>query len=156
MAGFIRQAGQFEGLLAVRRDQGEAGQVQAMHGLGIEAEPDAMRAAESLEFIQQRLGDHALAVIADDDGPGSRDHGLQQGRHARGQLSVQPVAGFTVNADHLLLVGDDARFDARRPGCAFQQAVAANAVLLQQPGELPAERVAADDAEEFRRRFAGR
>ena len=73
VARFVRQIRQFKSFLAVRRDERKAGQIQMMHRLGVEAQPDAARAAERFDFIEQRLRHDALAVIADNDGGGLRE-----------------------------------------------------------------------------------
>ena len=39
-----------------------------MNRFGVEAQPDATGAAEQLDFIEQRLGDDAFAIIANDHG----------------------------------------------------------------------------------------
>ena len=67
-ARFVRQVRQFKGFLAIGRDEREAGQVQMVNRLGIETQPDAARAAKRFEFIEQRLGDDAFAIIADNHG----------------------------------------------------------------------------------------
>ena len=115
VARFIRQIRQFEGLLAIRRDERKAAQIQMMHRLGIEAQPDAARAAKRFDFVQQRLRHDALAVIADDDGGGARKLRFESGEQTAGQFRVQAVARFAVNAHDLLFVRHDAGFDARVP-----------------------------------------
>jgi hypothetical protein len=57
---FVRQIRQFKGLLAIRRDEREAAQIQMMRRLGVETEPDAARAAERFDFVEQRLRDDPL------------------------------------------------------------------------------------------------
>ena len=39
-----------------------------MNRLGIKAQPHAAIATERFQFVEQGLGHHALAIIADDDG----------------------------------------------------------------------------------------
>ena len=124
VARVVRQIRQFKRLLAVRRDERKAIQIQVMHRLGIEAQPNAALAAERLDLVQQRLRDDALAVIADDDRVGLCQLRFHFREQAAGQLRVQSVARFAVNADDLLLVRDDAGLDAGVPRGIFHQPVA--------------------------------
>jgi len=127
VAGFVGQSAELEGLLAVGRDEGEAGEVEVMDGLGVEAQPDAVTAAERLEGVEEGLGDDALAVVADDDGVGAGEAGLEGGEQAGVGALVEVAAGFAVDADDLLLVCDDAGLDA---GVAGGQGDEAGAVDL--------------------------
>ena len=153
--GGIRQICQFERLLAVGRDERETGQIQVMHRLGIETEPDAPRAAKRFDFVEQRLGHNAFAVIADDDGGGARKFCLQTANQASGQFCVQAVARFAVNAHDLLFVGHDAGFDACVPRGIRDQSGAANFLSNQKLFQPMRGIVVADCAEYFRRHVQG-
>ena len=80
--GCVRHAGQLEGLLAVGGDERKPRKIEVMHRLGIHAEPDAVAAAEELDFLEQRLGDNPFAVIADDDRRRGRNHAFHRPRQA--------------------------------------------------------------------------
>ena len=114
--------------------------------LGIEAEPDAVAAANAFQFLQQRLGHDAFAIVAHDDRRRVADHGLRDTQQLAGQGCVEPVARFAVNADHLLLVGDHARLHAGGAGADAQQPAAANGVFGQEALELAGGQVAAPTA----------
>ena len=72
-----------------------------------------------------------------------------------GQGGVEPVARFAVNADHLLLVGHDARLDAGGAGAALSNPRQPMCVFAQQALELAGGQVAAHGAEQFRRHPQG-
>ena len=103
-------------------------------GLGIETEPETAGAAVFLDFFEQRLGHHAFAVIAHDDRVHGGEFPAQDFQQARRGHFVQIVPCLAVDPHDLLLVGDDPRFDAGGAVEVLQQAVAANALLLQQAG----------------------
>ena len=67
-------------------------------------------------LIQQRLRDDAFAIIANDHRRRVADHGLHDAQQPPGQGRIEPVARLAVNADHLLLVGDDAGLHAGGAG----------------------------------------
>ena len=88
-----------------------------MHRLGIEAQPDATRAAKRFDFFQQWLRDDAFAVVADDHRVGVRHIRLRTPRSSRlVRRAIQPIAGFAIHAHDLLFMRDDAGFDAGRRG----------------------------------------
>src|SRR5580704_11862938 len=64
----VRQTSEFKSFLAVRSDERQIAEVEMMHRLGIEAQPDAVLVAESLYLVEQRLGDDALAIITHNHG----------------------------------------------------------------------------------------
>ena len=78
LARVVLERRQFKRLLAVGRDERKRGEIQMMHRLGIEAEPHAAFTAERLHAFEQRLGHHAFAVVAHDDGVGAGDGFLQR------------------------------------------------------------------------------
>src|SRR5207249_2269142 len=97
-----------------------------MDRFGIEAQPDAVFAAKLLEGIEEWLGDNTLAIVADDHCGAFGNHPSQGPDQTRGQVSVQAIAGFAVNADDLLFVGDDAGFDTGGARATGKQAATAN------------------------------
>ena len=75
---------------------------------------------------------------------------LQSGEQLAGQLCIQAVARFAVNADDLLLVRHDARLDAGMPRGIFHEAGAADILPGQKFLQFPAGIVIANRAEKFR------
>ena len=118
--------------------------------LGIEAQPDAARAAKRFDFVQQRLGDDAFAVIADDHGVRLAKFRFDFGQQTPGEARVQAVAGFAVNADDLLLVGDDAGFDAGMARRIGEQSAAVDVLSAEKFFQMPAVFIVANHAEKFR------
>ncbi len=152
---FIRQVRELKRLLAVRRDERKVAQIQMMHRLRVEAQPHPALAAERLDFVQQRLRDHALAVIAHDDGIAFRQSRFQFREQTGGEARIQAVARLAVHAHDLLFLGDDARLDAGMASAGDEQSVAADLLFAEQPLQMTAGAVIADRAEKFRRGLEG-
>src|SRR2546430_8053612 len=102
MAGGILKAGQFEGFFAVGSDQGKAGQVQMMDGFGINAQPDAALMTKVAKGIEERLGNDAFAIIADDHGLSREGAGVRGGGETASGWGIEDGAGFPVGADHFV------------------------------------------------------
>ena len=118
--GVVRHIGEFEGFLAIGRNERETLQVQMVDGFGIEAQPDAVPAAKCFDLIQQRLGDGAFAVIAHDHRRRARQPGFQGGEQAV-SCRIHPRARLAVEPHDLLLMRDDAGLDAgAAPGSAIR------------------------------------
>src|SRR2546430_7798554 len=149
MAGGILKAGQFEGFFAVGSDQGKAGQVQMMDGFGINAQPDAALMTKVAKGIEERLGNDAFAIIADDHGLSGEDAGFGGGEQTARGWTIEVVTGFPVEADNLLLMGDNAGFNAGGPVSMREHATAIDVMLGEQVFEPFARFVATGDAKEF-------
>src|SRR5947208_1874893 len=128
----VDHAGQFKRFLPIRRDEGYSRQVQMVNGLGVETEPEAARAAEFFDFIEQRLSYYPFAVIAQNDRVRGRKFPTQNFQQALRGHFVQVLARLAVDPHDLLLVRDDPCLDAGGAVKVLQQAVAANPLLLQQ------------------------
>ena len=100
--------------------------------LGVEAEPQAARAAEFFDFIEQRLSYDPFAVIAHNDRVRGRKFSAENLQQTLRGHFVQVLARLAVDPHDLLLVRDDPRLDAGGAVEVLQQAVAADALLLQQ------------------------
>src|SRR5688572_30126619 len=123
-----------------------------MYGFRIHAQPNGARAANALQFVDEFLGDNAFAVIANDNRirvKQTRLEGCEQTARAGG---IGIAAGFAVHAHNLLLVGDDARFDAGRPLSHWEQATAVDPLLAEKLLQGFAMIVAADEAKQLRLR----
>jgi hypothetical protein len=117
---------------------------------GVEAQPDAARAAKRFDFVEQRLGDDPFAVIPDNDGVGFREFRFEFRQQPAGQARLQAIARFAVNAHDLLLVCDDAGLDTGMARGVGQQAAAVDILSTEQFLQTPAVFVLANHAEEFR------
>ena len=149
----VGHTGQLEGFLAVRREQRQAGDVDLVDRLRIEADPDAARFGQRLQFVQQRLGDDAFAVVADDDGVGLGQRGLDGGEQAGCFLEREVGAGLAVEPDDLLLLRDDARLDRGVAAGDGEEALGTDGLFGEKLAELVRGLVFAHGAEEFHRRL---
>lgn len=121
-----------------------------MHRFRVEAQPHTAIAAERFQFVEQRLGDDALAVIAHDDGVGLRQSRLDGGKQTAGEGRRDAVARFAVNAHDLLGLGDNAGFEAGAPGGTGHQPATADVLGAEQSAQLLGGGILADDPEQFR------
>ena len=76
--------------------------------------------------------------------------GIELCEQTAGQFSIETVARFAVNADELLLVGDDAGFDARVPRGMGDQPAATDFLSSQKFFQPAAGVVIADHTKNFR------
>ena len=79
-----------------------------------------------------------------------REFRFDFGQQTPGQSRVQAVARFAVNADDLLLVRDDAGFDAGMPRGVGEQSAAADVLSAEKFFQMPAVFIMANRAEKFR------
>ena len=134
--------------LGVRRDKPD--KIQKMGRLGVHAQPDAARAAQPPGFIQQRLGDDAFGVVAQNQGVGASGGALASAARRRAAVSssMSPRVSRSTRTTCwrwatmrvLMLV---ARFGAG------QKAGAADAVAREQLVEPARGLVVPGDAEQF-------
>ena len=92
---------------------------------------------------------YAFAVIADDDGIGVTRCKLDAIDEAFLLARVEAIAGFEVDTNDLLFVGDDSGFDAGGSAGMGEDAGATNLLLAQQLFEQSGAVILADGPEQF-------
>ena len=97
--------------MAVGFDGGGCAPGDGVGGAGIDGDDDFSRCGDLGDAIDQLLGDEALAVVLQDDGV-EIGQALLDGGGGGGELGVGELgAAFAVDADDLLVAGDDTGFD---------------------------------------------
>ena len=101
------------------------------------------------ELVEQRLRDNTFAIIANNNSRGPVEHRLDRVQQPPGEPSIKSITRLAVDADHLLLMSYDARFETGGTVGIGEQAATTNVVLVQQPFELVRGMIASDDAEKL-------
>src|SRR5437867_625644 len=103
-----------------------------MNRLRIKAQPDSSLAAKLFQAIEKSLSHDAFAIVTHDHGRRGQDSGFERGQQAARRRAVNIEASFAIQTHDLLLMRDDAHFDARGPSRVSKQSATIDSLFREE------------------------